>query len=57
MGETLNGTSGLDIDVEKKVMEQELNELQAEGATEDETNLAMKDLGLKRFVNIHQIIN
>ncbi|KAJ0083662.1 hypothetical protein Patl1_30443 [Pistacia atlantica] len=48
MGETLNGTSGLDIDVEKKVMEQELNELQAEGATEDEIKLAMKDLGLKR---------
>ncbi|XP_044482112.1 fatty acyl-CoA reductase 3-like [Mangifera indica] len=48
MGETLNGALGLDIDVEKKVVEQELNELQAEGATEDEIKLAMKDLGLKR---------
>ncbi|GAY63680.1 hypothetical protein CUMW_227600 [Citrus unshiu] len=32
MGDTLNGASGLDIDVERKVVEQELNELQAEGA-------------------------
>ncbi|KAL5830867.1 hypothetical protein ACOSQ4_016221 [Xanthoceras sorbifolium] len=48
MGETLNGASGLDIDVEKKVVEQELNELHAEGASEQDITLAMKDLGIKR---------
>lgn len=50
MGETLNGATGLDIDMEKKVIEQELNELQAEGATEEEITVAMKDLGIKRYV-------
>ncbi|ESR37511.1 hypothetical protein CICLE_v100285071mg, partial [Citrus x clementina] len=48
MGDTLNGASGLDIDVERKVVEQELNELQAEGASEEAITLAMKDLGIKR---------
>lgn len=48
MGDALNGASGLDIDVERKVVEQELNELQAEGATEEAITLAMKDLGIKR---------
>ncbi|KAK2643609.1 hypothetical protein Ddye_025372 [Dipteronia dyeriana] len=48
MGETLNGASGLDIDLEKKVVEQELNQLHAEGASEQAITLAMKDLGIKR---------
>ncbi|KDO58051.1 hypothetical protein CISIN_1g037479mg [Citrus sinensis] len=48
MGDTLNGASGLDIDVERQVVEQELNELQAEGASEEAITLAMKDLGIKR---------
>lgn len=57
MGDTLNGASGLDIDVERKVVEQELNELQAEGASEEAITLAMKDLGIKRFVLELQIQN
>uniref|UniRef100_A0A5B7BPA9 Fatty acyl-CoA reductase n=1 Tax=Davidia involucrata TaxID=16924 RepID=A0A5B7BPA9_DAVIN len=48
MGETLNGASGLDIDVEKKVVEERLNELQAEEATEKAITMAMKDLGIQR---------
>ncbi|KAK9279454.1 hypothetical protein L1049_013133 [Liquidambar formosana] len=48
MGESLNGTSGLDIDAEIKLADQKLNELRAEGATEAEITLAMKDLGIKR---------
>ncbi|KAA8544229.1 hypothetical protein F0562_022241 [Nyssa sinensis] len=52
MGETLNGTSGLDIDVEKKVVEERLSELQAEGATEKEIRRAMKDLGIQRSETI-----
>ncbi|KAH9699822.1 Fatty acyl-CoA reductase 3 [Citrus sinensis] len=51
MGDTLNGASGLDIDVERKVVEQELNELQAEGASEEAITLAMKDLGIKRTID------
>lgn len=57
MGDTLNGASGLDIDVERQVVEQELNELQAEGASEEAITLAMKDLGIKRFVLELQIQN
>lgn len=48
LGETLNGTPGLDIDTEKKLVEEKLNDLRAQGATEVETTLAMKDLGLER---------
>ncbi|KAH9659960.1 Fatty acyl-CoA reductase 3 [Citrus sinensis] len=51
MGDTLNGASGLDIDVERQVVEQELNELQAEGASEEAITLAMKDLGIKRTID------
>ncbi|XP_010031500.2 fatty acyl-CoA reductase 3 [Eucalyptus grandis] len=48
MGETLNGVAGLDIDAEKKVVEEKLNELRADGATEEAITSAMKDLGLER---------
>ncbi|KAL6967059.1 alcohol-forming fatty acyl-CoA reductase, partial [Sarracenia purpurea var. burkii] len=47
MGETLNGTIGLDIELEKKVVEEKLNELQIEEATEREITMAMKDLGIR----------
>ncbi|XP_028756820.1 fatty acyl-CoA reductase 3-like [Neltuma alba] len=48
MGESLNGVSGLNIDSEKKLVEETLKQLQEEGATEYEIKVAMKDLGLKR---------
>ncbi|KAJ9699472.1 hypothetical protein PVL29_008186 [Vitis rotundifolia] len=48
MGETLNGTFGLDIEEEKRVMEERLDELQSEGATREAITLAMKDLGIQR---------
>lgn len=51
MGESLNGVRGLDIEEEKKLVEQELSKLEAEGASEETVTLAMKDLGLKRYVN------
>ncbi|KAG2674465.1 hypothetical protein I3843_13G121400 [Carya illinoinensis] len=47
-GETLNGTTGLDIYAEKKLVEEKLNGFRAEGATEEEISLAMKDLGIER---------
>ncbi|XP_039048615.1 alcohol-forming fatty acyl-CoA reductase-like [Hibiscus syriacus] len=48
MGETLNGVSGLDINVEKKIIEQKLNELRVQGASDKEITRAMKDLGIQR---------
>ncbi|XP_010271727.1 PREDICTED: alcohol-forming fatty acyl-CoA reductase-like [Nelumbo nucifera] len=48
MGETLNGTLGLDIQQELKVAEERLKELQAEKITIKEERIAMKELGLKR---------
>lgn len=48
MGETLNGPSVLDIDAEKKVMEEKLKELRAENSSDEAVNLAMKNLGLQR---------
>ncbi|WRX32110.1 Fatty acyl-coenzyme A reductase [Theobroma cacao] len=48
MGKTLNGVSGLDINVEMKVAEEELKQLQAQGASEKEITLVMKDLGAER---------
>lgn len=50
LGESLNGVSGLDIDVENKVVQDKLNELREEKATPDEVKMAMKDLGIARFV-------
>ncbi|KAJ4828045.1 hypothetical protein Tsubulata_028115 [Turnera subulata] len=49
--DTLNGVSGLSIDEEKHVIEQKLNQLKAEGATDEETKVAMKDLGIKRTID------
>ena len=46
----MDGTSGLVIDVEKKVEGQGLNELIAEGASEKEIKLAMTHLVIKRFI-------
>ncbi|GKU93866.1 hypothetical protein SLEP1_g7425 [Rubroshorea leprosula] len=48
MGETLNGVSGLDIDAEKQIAEDKLNQLQAQGASPQAITQAMKDLGIQR---------
>lgn len=48
MGETLNGKSGLDIEVEKKIIEDRLDELKAEKATNEAIKLVMKELGIQR---------
>ncbi|XP_061345409.1 fatty acyl-CoA reductase 3-like [Gastrolobium bilobum] len=47
-GVSLNGVPGLDIDMEKKVAEEKLNQLREEGATEHDIKVAMKDLGIER---------
>ena len=51
MGDTLNGKPGLDIEVEKKLAEAKLEELKAQGASEDTIKLTMKDMGLERYHN------
>ena len=51
MGEALNGRPGLDIEVEKKLVEAKLEELQDEGATEATIKLTMKDMGMERYVS------
>ncbi|MED6227620.1 hypothetical protein PIB30_115528, partial [Stylosanthes scabra] len=48
VGVSLNGVVGLDIDMEKKVIEETLNQLQKKEATDSDIKLAMKDLGIKR---------
>ncbi|XAR60116.1 Long-chain-fatty-acyl-CoA reductase [Bertholletia excelsa] len=48
MGETLKGTSQLDIDTEMKVAEERLSQLQAQKTAQTEITKAMKDLGLQR---------
>ncbi|CAL1403968.1 unnamed protein product [Linum trigynum] len=48
MGDTLNGATGLDIQEERKLIALKMNELQAEGASQDAIKRAMVDLGLKR---------
>ncbi|CAA0810676.1 Fatty acyl-CoA reductase 3 [Striga hermonthica] len=48
MGETLNGTFGLDIDEEKKLVDETLKHLRDENHTEDFITTTMKDLGIQR---------
>lgn len=49
MGETLNGTPGLDVEVEKKLVEEKLNDFRAKGVTEKEITMAMKEMGIERY--------
>ncbi|CAA0810677.1 Fatty acyl-CoA reductase 3 [Striga hermonthica] len=48
MGETLNGTFGLDIDEEKKLVDETLKHLKDENHSEDFITTTMKDLGIQR---------
>ncbi|CAK9314315.1 unnamed protein product [Citrullus colocynthis] len=51
MGESLNGTIGLNIESEQKLVEETLNKLINNGATEESITLTMKHLGLKRTID------
>jgi fatty acyl-CoA reductase len=50
MEQMLNGSSGLDINAEKQLVEEYLNKLRGEGATDRTITSTMKDLGMKRFL-------
>lgn len=56
MGETLNETLGLDIEAEKKVMDEKLKQLKAENASEKSITTAMKELGLERYAFIVNLL-
>lgn len=49
MGEALNGKSGLDIDEEKRVIEEALRDLTRDNASQESITSAMKDLGIQRY--------
>ena len=49
MGDTLNGKTGLDIEVEKMLIQAKLSELQDKEATEEDIKVTMKDMGLERY--------
>nr|GMD73860.1 alcohol-forming fatty acyl-CoA reductase-like [Ipomoea batatas] len=52
MGETLNGTSGLDIDREMKMIKETLKNLRAENnASEESITSTMKELGIQRTMD------
>ena len=59
MGETLNGTTGLDINYEKKLVHEKLDQLRVIGAAPETITETMKDLGLRRFISlrIYFIVN
>ncbi|XP_030937986.1 alcohol-forming fatty acyl-CoA reductase-like isoform X2 [Quercus lobata] len=51
MGDRLKGTSRLDINVEKELVEEYLDRLRVQGATNEEITSTMKDFGTKRTVD------
>lgn len=55
IGESLNGRSGLNIEVEIKLAEARLKELCADEATERVKTIAMKEFGMSRYVRLCSI--
>lgn len=53
MGESLKGTSKLDIHEEMNLLERKLAELQAMNVDENTITCAMKDYGMERFINFN----
>ena len=49
MGETLNGTTGLDINHERKLVQEKLDQLLVIKAPPETITQAMKDMGLTRL--------
>lgn len=48
MGETLNGKNKVDIHAEMQLVQDKSKQLKEQGSSEEEINVAMKDLGLER---------
>lgn len=56
MGESLNGRPGLNIEAEMKLALGRLKELCAYEATETAKTIAMKELGMIRYVRVCDLI-
>ena len=53
MGQTLKGSSRLDINLKKQLIEEKMNELREQNASEETITSIMKEFGMIRcFVNI-----
>ena len=52
MGETLNGTRGLDVEAEKKLIDETLKQLKAHNYDEEYIKSSMKHLGIQRSLHI-----
>ena len=52
MGDTLKGTSKLDINAKKELVKEYLDRLQVQGATNEAIISTMKDFGIERFLRI-----
>ena len=52
MGDTLKGTSKLDINAEKELVKEYLDRLRVQGATNEAIISTMKDFGIERFLRI-----
>ncbi|KNA14188.1 hypothetical protein SOVF_109850 isoform A, partial [Spinacia oleracea] len=48
MGDSLNGRPGLDIEVEKKLIDEKLDELKSKKTTAETTKISMRNMGLER---------
>ena len=55
IGTSLNGVVGLDIEEERILVEEKLNQLRHVGATQDEVRAAMKELGIERFLPLFSL--
>ncbi len=53
MEKTLKGTSRLDIKAEKELVEEYLDRLRVQGATNEAITSTMKDFGITRFLRIN----
>lgn len=49
MGQTLNGTTKLDIHEEMNLLEKQIDELREMNADENTIKFALKDYGIERF--------
>lgn len=54
MAKTIKATSKLDFKDEQKLVAKKLQELRDQNASEDTITTIMRELGLKRFIYVHQ---
>ena len=50
MGKAKKGTTKLDVEEEKKLVKEKINELQSENVSEKEITAIIKDFGIERYI-------